>query len=71
MDIDKIGIIIRNCRIQRGLTLEVLSGFAGIDTSHLSKIERGEFVPLIETFVRIAEALEMRPSELMKKIEEA
>ena len=70
MKVSVIGLVVRQCRLERGWTLEVLSSFAGIDTSHLAKIERGEFIPHIDTFIKIAEALGMRPSQLMKKCEE-
>ena len=69
MNLNNIGIVIRESRKKNNLSLEVLSGFIGIDTSHLAKIERGEFIPLIDTFCKIAEALDMKPSELMAKVE--
>ena len=70
MDLKLIGKGIRACRKQRKLTLEVTSGLAGIDTSHLSRIENGEYIPQIDTFIRIALALGMSPSALLKSIEE-
>ena len=69
-DLKLIGKGIRVCRKQRGLTLEVASGLAGIDTSHLSRIENGEYTPQLDTFIRIAFALGMAPSALMAYIEE-
>ena len=70
MDLKLIGKGIRACRKQRKITLEVTSGLAGIDTSHLSRIENGEYIPQIDTFIRIALALGMCPSALLKNIEE-
>lgn len=66
-----IGTVIRNLRISKGKTQEVLSGLAGLDRTHYSKIERGLRSPTIETFFRIAQALDMSPHELMIEIEKA
>lgn len=52
------------------LSQEVISGLAGIGRTHLSAIERGERKPTLETFFKIAEALNTRPSVLMAEIEE-
>ena len=64
-----IGTVIRKKRIQKGMTQELLSGFAGIARSHLSMIENGTKQPNFETVWRIALALDMRPSELVTEIE--
>lgn len=66
-----IGTVIRNLRISKGKTQEVLSGLAGLDRTHYSKIERGLRSPTIETLFRIAQALDMRPHELVQEIEKA
>ena len=50
---------------------EVVSGLADIGRTHLSAIERGLRKPTLETFFRIAEAMRVSPSELMKLIEDA
>lgn len=64
-----IGNIIRNFRTSKGLSQEVLSGLAGLDRTHYSKIERGLRSPTIDTFFKIAHALDIPPHELMKAIE--
>lgn len=69
LDAFVIGRVIQMCREHKNVSQEVLSGFAGIGRTHLSAIERGARKPTMETFFRIAEALEMRPSELMLEIE--
>jgi len=66
-----IGQVIRGLRNQRKISQEVLSGFAGIARTHLTMIENGSKQPNFETIWRIAVALEMRPSELVRLIEEA
>ncbi len=63
------GKIIRRERIKRGLSQEVLSGFACISRSHLAMIENGQMDPKVATLWKIAEALGMRLSELFAEIE--
>lgn len=64
-----VGRAIAKARQNKGVTQEVLSGLADIGRTHLSAIERGERKPTIETLWRIAFALDMRPYELVRKIE--
>lgn len=63
------GKIIRRERIKRGLSQEVLSGFACISRSHLAMIENGQMDPKVATLWKISEALGMRVSELFAEIE--
>ena len=65
-----VGKVIQKYREERGLSQEVLSGFADIGRTHLSAIERGTRKPTLETFYRISEALHIRPSVLLAAIEE-
>lgn len=64
-----IGKIIREKRIQKGMTQDLLSGFAGIARTHLTMIENGTKRPNFETIWKIALALDMKPSELVAEIE--
>lgn len=70
LDAEIIGRVIRRVREEQKISQEVVSGFADIGRTHLSAIERGQRKPTLETFFRISEALNIRPSELMAKIEE-
>jgi len=65
-----IGITIREQRQRKGLSQEVLSGLAGIARTHLTMIENGSKKANFETLWRIANALDMKPSELIRSIEE-
>lgn len=65
-----IGRTIRNLRKAKGLSQDVLSGLAGIARTHLTMIENGSKQANFETMWRIALALDMRPSELVKRIEQ-
>ena len=64
-----VGQVLQQIREEQGKSQELVSGFAGIGRTHLSAIERGVRKPTLETFFRIAEALNMRPSQLMEAIE--
>lgn len=66
-----VGRVIQGCREERGLSQEVVSGLADIGRTHLSAIERGARKPTLETFFRIAEAMQMLPSDLLKRVEAA
>ena len=65
------GSVIRQLRRKRGMSQEVLSGLAALSRSHLADIERGSVDPTVETLWRIAEALDMRLSDLMRMVEDA
>ena len=66
-----VGAVIRTCRERKGLSQEVLSGLADLDRTHYSKIERGLRSPTIDTFFKIAHALDIPPHQLMKEVEKA
>ena len=71
LDASLVGRVIQGYREAKGLSQEVVSGLADIGRTHLSAIERGTRKPTLETFFRISEALGIRPSKLMRMIEEA
>ncbi len=66
-----VGKTIRKIRKEKGLSQDVLSGLAGIARTHLTMIETGSKQANFETIWRIANALEMKPSELVAQIENA
>lgn len=66
-----VGSVIQRFREERGISQEVLSGFADIGRTHLSAIERGVRKPTLETFYRIGEAMNVKPSVILQAIEEA
>lgn len=69
-DKNAVGQTIRSLRKEKRLSQDVLSGLAGIARSHLSMIENGSKQANFETIWRVALALNMRPSELVKRIEQ-
>ncbi len=70
-DPSAIGKIIRQLRTSKGMSQEVLSGFANIARSHLSMIEAGRKTANMETLWKIAQAFEMPLSELIRTAEQS
>lgn len=70
LDAELIGRVIQRCREEKRQSQELVSGLAGIGRTHLSAIERGQRRPTLDTFCRIADAMDMRPSELLRTIEQ-
>ncbi|MBQ8909457.1 MAG: helix-turn-helix transcriptional regulator [Oscillospiraceae bacterium] len=67
---ETVGNVIRRLRVKRGLSQEVVSGLAGIARTHLTMIESGTKQPNFETLWKIANALNMLTSDLVRQIEE-
>ncbi|MCQ2442867.1 MAG: helix-turn-helix domain-containing protein [Oscillospiraceae bacterium] len=64
------GKVIRNQRKKRKISQEVFSGFAVMARSHVSEVENGKRNLQLDTFWKIAQALDMKPSELLALVEE-
>jgi transcriptional regulator with XRE-family HTH domain len=62
----RLGSSIRSTRKMQAISQEALADLAGIDRSHMGKIERGERNVSILNVVRIALALRCKPSDLLK-----
>lgn len=69
LDAKLVGKVIQEYREKKGLSQEVVSGLADIGRTHLSAIERGVRKPTLETFFRLSDALDVKPSDLIKIIE--
>ena len=65
-----MGNVIRKVRKQKGKSQDVISGLAGIDRTHLTKIELGQHSANVETLWMIAAALDMSLSELFRLVED-
>ena len=70
LDPKLIGHIIQRFRNEKNLTQEELSGLAGLDRTHYSKIERGLRSPTIDTLFKISYALNIPPHVLVKALED-
>lgn len=65
-----VGALLRELRRKKGMSQELLSGLAGLDRTHYSKIERGLRSPTIGTLFKIAAALEIPPHQIIFQLEE-
>jgi len=63
------GAAVRTIRTGQGVAQETLANLAGIERSHMGKIERGEHMPTLAIILKIARALGCSASELMKETE--
>jgi len=66
-----VGKVIQQLRERKGLSQEVMSGLADIGRTHLSAIENGERRPTLDTLFKLAFALNMPASEIVREIEQA
>ncbi|TWR88492.1 helix-turn-helix domain-containing protein [Pseudomonas saxonica] len=64
-DLVRLGAAVRARRTALGLSQEALADFAQIDRSHMGKIERGERNVTFLNILRIAKAIQCKPSELL------
>lgn len=59
------GAAVRAARTEQGVAQETLAHLAGIERSHMGKIERGEHVPTLPLILKIARALKCSSAHLM------
>ena len=64
-DLQRLGAAIRARRLALALSQETLADYAGVDRSHMGKIERGERNVTFLNILRIAKAIKCMPSDLM------
>ena len=63
------GAAVREERTNQGIAQETLAHMAGIERSHMGKIERGEHMPTLAIIFKIAGALECSTAVLMSQTE--
>ena len=63
------GAIVRKRRTEQGISQESLANLAGLHRTYISMLERGIRNPSLTVILRLAEALNMRPSTLMLDLE--
>lgn len=66
----RVGTLIKNRRLEKGLSLEELSVRAGLDRSSISLYESYKCAPTISSAAWVAKALNIRPSELIRQAED-
>ena len=62
----QFGEVVRRLREERSLTQDQLAERAGISGTYVGFIERGDSVPTLTVILQIAEALKVRPAELLR-----
>ncbi|SIO66391.1 Helix-turn-helix [Singulisphaera sp. GP187] len=67
---ERFGAAVRDRRESLHLTQEEFADRAGIHRTYLSDIERGTRNPSLINIERVATALDLKPSELFKRIEQ-
>ncbi len=63
-----IGDTLKRLRTESALTQEELAASAGLTTAAVARIERNEANPRPSTLRKLAEALEVSPSELVRGV---
>jgi len=63
------GAAVRAARTEDGIAQETLAHMAGVERSHLGKIERGEHMPTLAMILKISIALGRSSGELMLETE--
>lgn len=63
------GVAVRTLRTERGIAQETLANLAGIERSHMGKIERGEHAPTLAIIFKIGRAMECSTAVLMVETE--
>lgn len=52
-------------RVRKGVSARALSTEVGLSPSYVSKLERSEFMPSVDTFAKIVDALECSDAEIV------
>lgn len=69
-DIDKVlGEVVRKHRISKNISQEKLAEIGNFERSYISKVETAARSVRFVTVVRLAKALDIKPSDLVKEIE--
>lgn len=65
-----IGEQLKKLRKKQNLTQEDLAYYSKLDRKYISNLERNKSIPTLETIFKLAAALGIKPSVLIKEIEE-
>lgn len=63
------GKTVRDCRVALGLSQEELAERAELHRTYVGSVERGERNISLENIVRLANALGLKPSDLLKGVQ--
>lgn len=68
MDLKAIGKRIKEKRLEKSWSQEEFAEKVGLSTGYISMIERGEKIPKLDTFIRIANVLNVNSDELLTDV---
>jgi transcriptional regulator with XRE-family HTH domain len=68
-DEELFGEVLREIRLERGLSQEALALASDRHRTYISLLERGVASPSLRTIASLAEALKVKPSEILRRIE--
>ena len=63
------GVWVRELRDRRGLTQATVAQQAAISVTYLSEMESGHHNPTLAVIVRLARALDVKPSQLVSRLD--
>jgi transcriptional regulator with XRE-family HTH domain len=63
------GLVLRQLRLQKGLTQESLGFEANLQRKYISLLELGENAPTMRSIYKLAKAMDIRPSEFLLRME--
>lgn len=66
---EAFGAVLREVRKERGFSQENLGFESGYHRTYVSLLERGLKSPSLQTIFELARALDVRPSELLARVE--
>jgi transcriptional regulator with XRE-family HTH domain len=66
---EMIGSRIKEIRNKKGITQDQLSEKVGISSKYLSSIERGKENPTLNTILKLAQSLDVKPAEFFANLE--
>lgn len=69
MIVEVFGKVLRELRESKQISQEKLAEYCELDRTYISLLERGLRQPTITTIFKLAQALQIKPSELIAKVE--
>lgn len=66
---EEIGILLRKCREQKGLSQENIADALGVTSSAISKIEMGKTKAKFETIIQFCNAMQVNLSDILSSEE--
>ena len=65
----RFGDILRRLRVERKLSQEDLAFHSGLSRTYIAYLESGKYKPTLESLIKLAQGLEMKPSEIIRELE--